>query len=209
MPILHPIFIVIFIFLAVASYYEVFRLEKKQPIFVWIAGLLMVIAVGFRINVGADYPVYKQLFTDFSVYVNYSDVWQKAIFGNNQLEIEWLFVLINKVVFNLGFPFYIVTFIMAVITMSLKFSTIYQNVEFPALALLFYFMPIMFFEDSGQMRQGIGIAISVYSFKYIKSRELWKFLVMIYLALAFHKTSIVFLPAYWLVRIPYSPRKKP
>lgn len=207
MPILHPIFIVIFIFLAVASYYEVFRLEKKQPIFVWIAGLLMVIAVGFRINVGADYPVYKQLFTDFSVYVNYSDVWQKAIFGNNQLEIEWLFVLINKVVFNLGFPFYIVTFIMAVITMSLKFSTIYQNVEFPALALLFYFMPIMFFEDSGQMRQGIGIAISVYSFKYIKSRELWKFLVMIYLALAFHKTSIVFLPAYWLVRIPMNSQR--
>ena len=207
MHILHPIFIVIFIFLAVASYYEVFRLEKKQPIFVWIAGLLMVIAVGFRINVGADYPVYKQLFTDFSVYVNYSDVWQKAIFGNNQLEIEWLFVLINKVVFNLGFPFYIVTFIMAVITMSLKFSTIYQNVEFPALALLFYFMPIMFFEDSGQMRQGIGIAISVYSFKYIKSRELWKFLVMIYLALAFHKTSIVFLPAYWLVRIPMNSQR--
>ena len=202
MHILHPIFIVIFLFLAVASYYEVFRLEKKQPIFVWIAGVLMVVAVGFRINVGADYPVYKQLFTDFSIYVNYSDVWEKALFGNSQLEIEWLFVLINKVVLNLGFPFYIVTFIMAVIAMSLKFSAIYQNVEFPALAMLFYFMPIMFFEDSGQMRQGIGIAICVYSFKYIKSRELFNYLVMMYFALAFHKTSIVFIPGYWLVRIP-------
>lgn len=202
MHILHPIFIVIFLFLAVASYYEVFRLEKKQSIFVWIAGVLMVVAVGFRINVGADYPVYKQLFTDFSIYVNYSDVWEKALFGNSQLEIEWLFVLINKVVLNLGFPFYIVTFIMAVIAMSLKFSAIYQNVEFPALAMLFYFMPIMFFEDSGQMRQGIGIAICVYSFKYIKSRELFNYLVMMYFALAFHKTSIVFIPAYWLVRIP-------
>ena len=28
------------------------------------------------------------------------------------------------------------------------------------------------------------------------------FLLMMYLALAFHKTSIVFLPAYWLVKIP-------
>ena len=207
MPILHPIFIVIFLFLAVASYYEVFRLEKKQVVFVWIAGLLMLIAVGFRLDVGADYPVYKQLFSDFSIYVNYSDVWAKALFQQNTLEIEWLFVLINKVVFNLGFPFYIVTFIMALITMSLKFSAIYQNVEFPALALLFYFMPIMFFEDSGQMRQGIGIAFSVYSFKYIKSREVWKFLFFIYLALAFHKTSIVFLPAYWLVRIPLNSQR--
>ncbi|MBS1571319.1 MAG: EpsG family protein [Bacteroidetes bacterium] len=207
MHILHPIFIVIFLFLAFASYYEVFRLEKKQPIFTWIAGILMVVAVGFRIGVGADYPVYKQLFTDFSIYVNYSDVFDKALFLKNNLEIEWLFVLINKLVFNFGFPFYIVTFIMALIAMSLKFSAIYQNVEFPALALMFYFMPIMFFEDSGQMRQGIGIAICVYSFKYIKSREVWKYLVMMYFALAFHKTSIVFLPAYWLVRIPMNPTR--
>lgn len=207
MHILHPIFIVIFLFLAIASYYEVFRLEKKQPVFVWIAGILMVVAVGFRINVGADYPVYKQLFSDFSIYVNYFDVWQKALFGRNSLEIEWLFVLINKIIYDFGFPFYIVTFIMAFIAMSLKFKTIYDNVEFPALALLFYFMPIMFFEDSGQMRQGIGIAICVYSFKYIKSRELWKYVVMMYFALAFHKTSIVFVPAYWLVRIPMNSKR--
>ena len=96
---------------------------------------------------------------------------------------------------------------MAFIAMSLKFKTIYDNVEFPALALLFYFMPIMFFEDSGQMRQGIGIAICVYSFKYIKSRELWKYVVMMYFALAFHKTSIVFVPAYWLVRIPMNSKR--
>ena len=65
MHILHPIFIVIFIFLSFASYYEIFRLERKQSVFVWIAGILVIIAVGFRVNVGADYPVYKMLFRDF------------------------------------------------------------------------------------------------------------------------------------------------
>ena len=59
MPILHPIFILIFVFLAFASYYEIFKLEKKQSVFVWVAGILIVIAVGFRLHVGADYPVYK------------------------------------------------------------------------------------------------------------------------------------------------------
>lgn len=202
MHILHPIFIVIFLFLAFASYWEIFRIEKKQSIFVWIAGILVVIAVGLRINVGADYPVYKVLFTGFALYTNYGDVIDKALFRPNSEEIEWIFVLINKLVFDFGYPFYVVTLIVAIISISLKFTTIYKNVAFPTIALMFYFMPIMFFEDSGQMRQGLGIAVCVASFKFIKERNLPLFLLCMYIALGFHKTAIVFLPAYWIVKIP-------
>lgn len=202
MPILHPIFIAIFLILAIGSYLEIYRYEAKQSIFMWVAAVLIIFAVGFRDGVGADYPVYKQLYSDFAIYVNFSDVFDKALFRANKLDIEWLFVLINKIFFLFGFKFYAVTFVMILIAVTLKFTTIYENVPYPTLAALFYFMPIMFFEDSGQMRQGIGIAISVFSFRYIKERRLMMFLLMMYLALAFHKTSIVFLPAYWLVKIP-------
>ncbi|MGZ5211700.1 MAG: EpsG family protein, partial [Kaistella sp.] len=202
MPILHPVFTVIFLFLAFASYWEIFRLEKKQSVFVWVAALLIILAIGLRIDVGADYPVYKMLFSGFAIYTTYGDVLDKALFRPNTEEIEWIFVLINKLVFDLGFPFYIVTLIMAIIAVSLKFTAIYKNVAFPTLALLFYFMPIMFFEDSGQMRQGLGIAVCVASFKFIKERNLPLFLLCIYIALGFHKTAIVFLPAYWIVKIP-------
>ena len=202
MPILHPIFILIFLFLAAASYWEIFKLEKKQSVFVWVAAILIVVAVGFRVNVGADYPVYKALFSGFALYTTYGDVLDKALFRPNTEEIEWIFVLINKIIFDFGFPFYIVTFVMALITVSLKFTTIYKNVAYPSLALLFYFMPIMFFEDSGQMRQGLGIAVCVASFKFIKERNLFMFLLCVYIALGFHKTAIVFLPAYWIVKIP-------
>ena len=207
MPILHPIFILIFVFLAFASYYEIFKLEKKQSVFVWVAGILIVIAVGFRLHVGADYPVYKMLFSGFAIYTTYGDVLDKALFRPNTEEIEWIFVLINKIVFDFGFPFYIVTFIMALISVSLKFATIYKNVAYPTFALLFYFMPIMFFEDTGQMRQGLGIAVCVASFKFIKDRNLFMFLLCMYIALGFHKTSIIFLPAYWLVLIPLNSRR--
>lgn len=202
MPILHPIFILIFLFLAFASYFEIFRLKKKQSVFVWISGVLIVVAVGFRINVGADYPVYKMLFSGFSLYTTYGDVWDKALLRPNTEEIEWIFVLINKLVFDFGLPFYWVTLIMALIAVSLKFTSIYKNVAFPSLALLFYFMPIMFFEDSGQMRQGLGIAVCVASFRFIKERNLMMFLLCMYIALGFHKTSIVYLPAYWIVKVP-------
>ncbi|WP_434980793.1 EpsG family protein [Daejeonia sp. YH14] len=202
MPILHPIFIVIFLFLLFASYYEIFQAEQKQPLFVFIAAVLIILAIGFRIDVGADYPVYRTLFSGFALYTTYGDVFDKAMFRENAEQIEWIFVLLNKIIFDLGLPFYFVTFVMAVITVTLKLTTIYRNVAFPMLAVFFYFMPIMFFEDSGQMRQGIGIAICVFSFKYIKERNLWMFLLCMYIALGFHKTSIVFVPAYWLVKIP-------
>lgn len=207
MAILHPIFIIIFLFLAFASYWEIFKLEKKQSIFVWIAGILIVVAIGFRLDAGADYPVYKMLFSGFAIYTTYGDVLDKALFRSNAEEIEWIFVLINKLVFDFGFPFYIVTFIMALIAVSLKFTTIYRNVAFPSLALLFYFMPIMFFEDSGQMRQGLGIAVCVASFKFIKDRNLPMFLLCMYIALGFHKTSVIFLPAYWIVKIPLNSKR--
>ena len=202
MPILHPIFIIIFLFLVFASYYELYKAEMKQPLFVFIAGALIIFAVGFRSDVGADYPVYRTLFAGFALYTDYGQVFDKALFRSSTEEIEWIFVLINKLVFDFGMPFYVVTLIMAIITVTLKFTTIYRNVAFPALALLFYFMPIMFFEDSGQMRQGLGIAVCVFSFKYIKERNLIMFLLCMYIALGFHKTSIVFIPAYWLVLIP-------
>lgn len=202
MEILHPIFILIFGLLLYGSYQEVYKYENKNKFFVLSAGILMIVAVGFRINVGADYPVYKALFSGFAIYTTYQDVLDKALFKPTTEEIEWLFVLINKLVFDVGFPFYVVTFIAALITISLKFTTIYQNVNFPTLAVLFYFMPIMFFEDSGQMRQGLGIAVCVFSFRYIKERNLFLYLLCMYISLGFHKTSIVFLPAYWLVRIP-------
>lgn len=207
MAILHPVFIVIFLFLAYASYMEIFKLDRKVNLYTWIAAVLIIIAVGLRLDAGADYPVYRMLFSGFAVYTTYADVLDKALFQPNTEEIEWIFVLINKLVFDFGFPFYIVTLIMAIIAVSLKFTTIFKNVAYPSLAILFYFMPIMFFEDSGQMRQGLGIAVCVASFKFIKDRNLPMFLLCMYIALGFHKTSIVFLPAYWIVKIPMNSKR--
>jgi hypothetical protein len=95
-----------------------------------------------------------------------------------------------------------VTFMMVLMSVSLKFTTIYQNSPLPVLGAMMYFMPLFFFEDSGQIRQGMGVAVCVFSFRYIKERNLPMFILMMYIALGFHKTAVVFFPAYWIVKIP-------
>lgn len=59
-------------------------------------------------------------------------------------------------------------------------------------------MPLFFFEDMIQIRQGLAIGITFFSFKFILERKLFYFLICIFFAYSFHKTSIAFLPAYWI-----------
>lgn len=199
---LHPVFTFLFVFMAVSSYLEIYVLKKKTPFFFIIAGVLMIIFSGFRYFVGADYPIYRNLYSGFSLYTTYKDVLDKALFMPTSEQIEWIYVLLNKILFDIGSPFYMVTFVMVLMSISLKFTTIYQNLAYPVLGAFMYFMPLYFFEDSGQIRQGMGVAICVFSYRYIKARNLPMFLLMMYIALGFHKTAVAFLPAYWVVKIP-------
>ena len=199
---LHPVFTFLFVFMAISSYLELYVLKKKTPFFLIIAGVLMIIFSGFRYFVGADYPIYRNLYSGFSLYTTYKDVLDKALFIPTSEQIEWIYVFINKILFDLGSPFYMVTFVMVLMSISLKFTTIYQNLAYPVLGAFMYFLPLYFFEDSGQIRQGMGVAICVFSYRYIKARNLPMFLLMMYIALGFHKTAVAFLPAYWIVKIP-------
>ena len=199
---LHPVFTFLFVFMAVSSYLELYVLKKKTPFFLIIAGVLMIIFSGFRYFVGADYPIYRNLYSGFSLYIDYSEVFKKATFQPSKEQIEWIYVLLNKILFDIGSPFYMVTFVMVLMSISLKFTTIYQNLAYPVLGAFMYFLPLYFFEDSGQIRQGMGVAICVFSYRYIKARNLPMFLLMMYIALGFHKTAVAFLPAYWVVKIP-------
>lgn len=193
--------------MAFTSYIELYVLKKKTPFFLIFVGVVLVILAGFRYFVGADYPIYKNLYTGFSLYTDYSDVFKKATFQQSEEQIEWIFVLLNKILFGLGMPFYAVTFMMVLMSVSLKFVTIYENLHLPILGAFMYFMPLFFFEDSGQIRQGMGVAICVFSFRYIKERNLPMFILMMYLGLGFHKTVVVFFPAYWLVTIPLNSKR--
>ncbi len=199
---LHPVFTFLFVFMAVSSYLELYVLKKKTPFFLIIAGVLMIIFSGFRYFVGADYPIYRNLYSGFSLYTTYKDVLDKALFIPTSEQIEWIYVFINKILFDLGSPFYMVTFVMVLMSISLKFTTIYQNLAYPVLGAFMYFLPLYFFFFSGQIRQGMGVAICVFSYRYIKARNLPMFLLMMYIALGFHKTAVAFLPAYWVVKIP-------
>ncbi|CAI8920117.1 EpsG family protein [Chryseobacterium sp. IT-36CA2] len=202
---LHPIFLLPFILLLFLLLWEDSLKPKQTRYILLFVFFILFIAAGGRNNVGADFPIYKSMYNGgFTLYTTYQDIWKKATFQPNSMEIEWLYVLINRILYEAGFPFYTLTFLVAGLILFLTYKIMEKYSDYPSFSFLYFFMPVYFIITCGHMRQGLGGAIVVYSIHYIFQRKLGKFLFMMFLALGFHKSTIIFLPAYWLVRLPFN-----
>jgi len=78
---------------------------------------------------------------------------------------------------------------------------IYKHSKMPFLSLaLFISFDYYSFIFSG-IRQGIAYGLTMYSFTYIKEKKPFKFCLSVILAATFHKSALIFLPAYFLANL--------
>ena len=103
MTILHPAFTILFAIMIMFSFNEVYRDQpKKSALAIWIIAILMIILSGLRGNVGADYPVYRSMYAIYFPSLDFSQVVDKMLFRHSNLDIEWMYVMLNKLVFMFG-----------------------------------------------------------------------------------------------------------
>lgn len=200
---LHPAFTLLFVLLILFSFQEVYRNEEKKSAFaIWFIAIFMIVLIGLRGNVGADYPIYRSFYSLYFPTVDYSQIVDRMLFRQSAIDIEWMYVLLNKWVFAFGGPFQTFTLVSAIITIGVKLHIYYKNSLYPIFTVLLFFIPGFFIADSGHMRQALGMTMCLVSYQFIKSRKFWWFLLCLYVAYGFHKSAIIFLPAYWLVLVP-------
>lgn len=203
MTVLHPIFTILFIIIILFSFWEVYSNSETKNIYaVWFVALCLILLSGMRGNVGADYPVYRSFYSYYFPTIEYSQIYDRMLFRQSALDIEWMYVLLNRFVFAFGGPFQSFTLVSAIITIGIKMRVYYQNSVYPIFTALLFFIPGFFIADSGHMRQALGMTMCMLSYQFIKERKLWWFLLCLYVAYGFHKSAIIFLPAYWLVMVP-------
>lgn len=203
MSLFHPYYLIIFLVLIIFSVQEVFgrRVERKYQ---WYVGIFLIIVAGLRKYVGPDYGSYVGIYI-YSDTIDYPSIIAKALFlePEKPFELEWLFVLINKVLLNIfNAPFYMLTLVIAAITIFFKIEYIEDNTFYPFTFMLFMFIPGFFIGESGQIRQCLGSFIAYYAIRYIKSQQLFMYLLFIYIGAGIHNVVYVFLPMYWVARIP-------
>lgn len=74
--------------------------------------------------------------------------------------------------------------------------------------LLFLFVTMGFFQFAmSGIRQTIAISIALWSYQYVKERKLVYFLLLIFLSSLFHKSSVVFIPVYFVANQEITTKK--
>lgn len=197
---LHPVFTILTIVLVVYSFLEVNNHKKYNS--VWLVVALLIVLIGLRFWIGADYGNYFKAYNDFGKRLDVSDIFNIVVDGRQEIHMEWLYLLFANFIYELDLSFYAFTFFLAIISISIKYKVFNDNVVYPALTMLLFMFPTLFISDGGHMRQGMAMTILLFSFKYIKERKLFLFLFMMYLAIGFHTSAAIFIIAYWIAWVP-------
>ena len=154
--------------------------------------LVMVLFGGFRFNVGADWEPYL---------IDYNSIYSWDDVLNSRLEKLFCISILfsNKVKFSY-LVFVPVFFFFSFFFKYRIFKSLSPNFF---LSVLIYFYTVFLIYDINGIRQGMSLALTLYSIKYIESRRVWIFLLFCLLAIGFHYSAFFFIPAYWLYNFKF------
>ena len=186
------IYLLILFFIFILAFLDVADdavFPKYKNILLIFCFILMFIVAGFRYQVGYDFNSYERIYNNITL----------SNFRGNNLEIGFsLFVCLLK---RIGFGFPVMMISIAMASLFIKYRVIKEYSVYPFISMLVYFSANFIIQDFGQIRQGLAIAFTLYSIKYIKEKKLYKYLIIIFMAIMFHYSAVLFLPMYWLSRI--------
>lgn len=147
--------------------------------------LFLIYLVGFRYNVGTDYPTYEKWF----------HVWYKDI------TIEWIYTGLNFLIKENGGEFFHLTLLLAIISQVLVvigFKKWNLSSKEISIALVLYISSYIFIFANG-VRQGLAVLVFFIAAKYIVERKFFKFLFILLIGVGFHKSIIIMLPFYFIL----------
>lgn len=157
----------------------------KSKVVIFLVNLILTFFAGVRYQVGADY---KQYASNFGAYCT-----QK---------LEWNGEPGIRIVARIASKFYddyrMMFILMAVITVGAATLTIAKNSPYYSISILLYVFLGAWHESFNSVRQSAAAAILFFGHKYIKERNLAKWLIVCAIAFMFHTSAIVFVPLYFL-----------
>lgn len=158
-----------------------------------ISIILIMLFAGLRYGIGTDYANYANIFSRISQNTPY----------NNGLEKGFLYTarFFNR--FEHGFVQHIL--FISIITSLFHYLAIKSSSQSSSHRVLIYLMLFLtstYFIPFNAVRQGVAIAISFYSFKFIRERKLLWVVACTILSYWFHRSGIILFFIYFLYLFP-------
>ncbi|MDR7238766.1 EpsG family protein [Neobacillus drentensis] len=183
------IYYILFTILAFFSLLE--RNNKFSKVSLKIILLLLILFVGLRYQVGNDY----------AEYYTYHSLIQQGVTNY----FEPLFTLLNYITPTPDLMFF-VSSVISFIFLYLAFRYFAPNNGILLFTLYFGIYLIIF--DIHIIRQGIAIAMVLYSWKFAVESKMIKFFSLVLIAMGFHSSAVVALPAYFLTKVKFTKQLK-
>jgi transmembrane protein EpsG len=176
--------------------------QKCKKVFCIIASLQWIILSGLRhLSIGEDTLTYKINFFEVTkneswenIFRNFVNIVFKGTAGKDPG--YQVFEKLTQV-FTSDYQVYLLI-IASLFTITLSIW-IYKNSTEPLISFLIYSCLFYSFYAITGHRQTIATALTVFiGYKYIKKREFWRFLIIVLVSSTIHKSSICFLPFYFI-----------
>ena len=167
--------------------------KKYKPLFVIISFLWLWLFSGLRYQVGMDYTVYE-------------DCYNQSSFGILSDFKEPGFAFMFYICKKIGIPFYVITLLIAFISIYLIYKFIFRYSALPFLSILIFYTFAHYYTYSfNVMRQVLASYIFLASINLIVQRKLLKYVLVILFTMSFvHMTAIILLPLYFILQKYYS-----
>ncbi len=171
--------------ISIISYYA-YRNKSSYSV-LWIPIIIYSLVLGCRYGVGTDW-------------YNYKDYYIESLRGND-LNLEYLFATLNKVVAYLGFDYPFFFFIVSFIHIKCLYTFLLEHRKILFFGILLFFLGGPFITSLNIIRQVTSFFIFLLSIKYIIRHDWKRYLLLTLIAYGFHSSSIILLPLYFVNRI--------
>lgn len=160
--------------------------------------LMLVTILSYNIAFsGANYQDHEgyKLFFYSSINYDFSIADINGIFAQREFGMEFGYLLLNKLFYNLGFGAVGFFFVIAFITNSLFISVVYRF-RYPVFCILAFITSGFYYQEGNLVRQMLAIAMFLYSIKWLRTDKMGstlKYVLLILCATLIHTSAFLLL----------------
>lgn len=169
--------------------------DEKIYLIIW--GIVLILLCGLRsINIGIDTHSYEWSFNMASKYDSFIS------YINNYSFSEYGYKLLEYIFSQfLNFRLFLIT--ISIISIAPVVYVTYRYSNDWRFSLFLYISFGYFSADMCFIRQMAAIGFTMIAFHCAKEKKLFGYIIMIFTAVMFHSSAWIFLPVYWINKIPY------
>lgn len=174
--------------------------KRTNILYLVLISVAMVVLASLRAHtVGIDYDQYANYFAQVS-----QGGWSFLISEQNGYRVEPGYSLLNYLVSLVSSDVRVFMAVLSVMIAVLTAVVLYRDCPVPWMGV-FVFVSFNFFGNSMSfLRQSLAIAVYLFAIRYLKDRRFIPYLLLVLLAMTFHKSIIIMLPIYFLANLPFN-----